>query len=106
MKKNQVYLLVAAAAAVGGYFYFTKKKKDADDAAAAAKIAAAASSDIPKKSFVGYSVKRDSQYAIVALTRLGAVLANQELLLAFIFRKNNWIKRNKLQLKSKENHEK
>ena len=66
-------VVVAAAAAVGGYFYFTKKKKDADDAAAAAKIAAAASSDIPKKSFVGYSVKRDSQYANMSGLSLGSI---------------------------------
>ena len=47
-------------------------------------------------------LRRHSQYAIVALTRSGAVLANQEILLAFMFRRNNWIKRNKLQLKNKE----
>ena len=38
-------------------------------------------------------LRRHSQYAIVALTRSGAALANQEILLAFMFRKINWIKR-------------
>ena len=47
-------------------------------------------------------LRRHSQYAIVALTRSGAVLANQEILLAFTYRKNNWIKRNILQVKNKE----
>ena len=42
------------------------------------------------------------QYTIIALTCLGVVLANQEILLAFIFRKTNWIKHIKLQLKNKE----
>ena len=37
-------------------------------------------------------LRRHSQYAIVALTHSGAVLANQEILLAFMFRSNNWIK--------------
>ena len=36
--------------------------------------------------------RRHSQYTIVALTRSCAVLINQELLLAFMVRKNNWIK--------------
>ena len=43
---------------------------------------------------------------IVALTRSGAVLANQEILLAYMFRKNGWIKRAKLQVKNKEETQK
>ena len=46
------------------------------------------------------------QCVIVALIRSGAVLANQELLLAFVFRKNNWIKRNLLQINNKEEQQK
>ena len=46
--------------------------------------------------------RRHSQYTIVALTRSCAVLINQELLLAFMVRKNNWIKKQKLDLKNKQ----
>ena len=46
--------------------------------------------------------RRHSQYAIVALPQSGAVLANQEILLAYMFRKNGWIKRAILQVKNKE----
>jgi len=49
-----------------------------------------------------YLLRRHSQYAIVALTRAGAVLANQELLLAFIARRNNWIRKQALVIKNKE----
>ena len=49
-----------------------------------------------------YLLRRHSQYAIVALTRSGAVLANQELLLAFIARRNNWIRKQALTMKNKE----
>ena len=51
-------------------------------------------------------LRRHSQYTVVALTRAAAVLANQEVLLAFMYRKNNWIKRSKLQIKNKEETEK
>ena len=47
-------------------------------------------------------LRRHSQYAIVAFTRSGEVFANQEILLAFLYRKNNWVKRLKLQVKNKE----
>ena len=53
-----------------------------------------------------YLLRRYSQYAIVALTRSGALLANQEFLLAFIARKNNWIRRQNLQNKNKEDEQK
>ena len=46
--------------------------------------------------------RRYSQYTIVALTRAGAILVNQQLLQAFMARKNNWIRRAKLDLKHKE----
>ena len=46
-----------------------------------------------------YLLRRHSQYAIVALTRSGALLANQELLLAFIARRNNWIRKQNLSVK-------
>ena len=49
-----------------------------------------------------YLLRRHSQYAIVALTRAGAVLANQELLLAFIARRNNYIRKQALSVKNKE----
>ena len=49
-----------------------------------------------------YSLRRHSQYAIVALTRSGTALANQELLLAFIARRNNWIRKQALAVKNKE----
>ena len=49
-----------------------------------------------------YLLRRHSQYAIVALTRSGALLANQELLLAFIARRNNWISKQALTVKNKE----
>ena len=58
--------------------------------------------DIYDKFIAPKLLRRHSQYAIVALTRSGAVLANQEILLAFMYRKNNWIKRIKLQVKNKE----
>ena len=51
-------------------------------------------------------LRRYLQNAIVALTRYGALLANQELLLAFIARKNNWIRRQNLQNKNKEDKQK
>ena len=35
--------------------------------------------------------RRYSQYTIVALTRAGAVLVNQQLLQAFMARKTNWV---------------
>ena len=38
--------------------------------------------------------RRSSQYALVALVRSAVVLANQECLLAFMVRRNNW--RNKV----------
>ena len=41
---------------------------------------------------------RHSQYTIVALTRSCAALVNQELLLGFTARKNNWIKHQRLDL--------
>ena len=47
-------------------------------------------------------LRRHSQYAIVALTTSGALLANQELLLAFIASKNNWIRKQNLSVKNKE----
>ena len=50
--------------------------------------------------------RRHLQYTIVALTRSCAVLVNQELLLAFTARKNNWIKRQRLDLKNKQEMEK
>ena len=43
---------------------------------------------------------------IYALTRSYAVLVNQELLLAFTARKNNWIKHQRLDLKNKQEMEK
>ena len=46
--------------------------------------------------------RRHSQYTIVALTRSCAVLVNQELLQAFMVRKNNWLKKQKLDLKNKQ----
>ena len=49
-----------------------------------------------------YLKRRHSQYTIVALTRSWAVLINQELILAFMVRKNNWIKKQKLDLKNKK----
>ena len=49
-----------------------------------------------------YLKRRHSQYTIVALTRSCAVLINQELLLAFMVRKNNWIKKQKLDEKNKQ----
>ena len=53
-----------------------------------------------------YLLRKYSQYAIVAITRSGALLANQELLVAFIARKNNWIRRQNLQNKNKEDEQK
>ena len=50
--------------------------------------------------------RRYSQYTIVALTRAGAILVNQQLLQAFLARKNNWIRRIKLDLKHKEEQQK
>ena len=50
--------------------------------------------------------RRHSQYTIVTLTRSCAVLVNQELLLAFTARKNNWMKRRRLDLKNKQEMEK
>ena len=50
-------------------------------------------------------LRRHLQYTIVALTRLGAVLAYQEILLAFMFGKTNCIKCIKLQTKDKEETE-
>ena len=46
--------------------------------------------------------RRHSQYVIVALSRSGALLANKEILLAFISRKNNWIHRKNLAIENKE----
>ena len=51
-------------------------------------------------------LRRHSQYMHVVLTCSGAVFANQEILLAFIFRKTNRIKPIKLQLKNKEETQK
>ena len=50
--------------------------------------------------------RRYSQYTIVALTRAGAILVNQQLLQAFMARKNNWVRRIKLDLKHKEEQQK
>ena len=50
--------------------------------------------------------RRHLQYTIVVLTRSCAVLVNQELLLAFMARKNNWIKHQRLNLKNKQEMEK
>ena len=50
--------------------------------------------------------RRYSQYTIVALTRAGAILVNQQLLQAFIAKKNNWIRRIKLDAKNKEEQQK
>ena len=49
-----------------------------------------------------YLQRRHSQYTIVTLTRSCAVLINQELLQAFMVRKNNWIKKQKLDEKNKQ----
>ena len=50
--------------------------------------------------------RRYSQYTIVALTRAGAILVNQQLLQAFVAKKNNWIRRIKLDAKNKEEQQK
>ena len=39
--------------------------------------------------------RRYSQYALVALVRAGMVLANQEILMAFVVRRNNWRRKQK-----------
>ena len=39
--------------------------------------------------------RRYLQYALVALVRAGMVLANQEILMAFIVRRNNWLTKQK-----------
>ena len=49
-----------------------------------------------------YLLRRHSQYAIIALTRSDAVLANQELLLAFIARRNNRIRKQNLIMNNKD----
>jgi len=49
-----------------------------------------------------YLKRRHSQYTIVALTRSCAVLINQELILSFMVRKKNWVKKQKLDLKNKQ----
>ena len=53
-----------------------------------------------------YLLQRHSQYAIVPLTRSGVLLANQELLLAFIARRNNWIGKQNLAVKTKKTNSK
>ena len=50
--------------------------------------------------------RRYSQYTIVAITRAGAILVNQQLLQAFMARKTNWVRRQKLDLKHKEERQK
>ena len=50
--------------------------------------------------------RRYSQYTIVALTRACAVLVNQQLLQAFMARKNNWVRRQKMDLKHKQEQQK
>ena len=57
------------------------------------------------KFIVPYLNRRHSQYTIVALTRSCAVFINQELLLAFMVRKNNWIKKQKLDAKNKQDQQ-
>ena len=46
--------------------------------------------------------RRYSQFALVALVRSGMVLANQEFLLDFIARRNNWRRKVALSVKKKE----
>ena len=46
------------------------------------------------------------QYTIVALTRACAVLVNQQLLQAFMARKNNWVRQQTLDLKHKQEQQK
>ena len=50
--------------------------------------------------------RRYSQYTIVALTRACAVLVNQQLLQAFMARKNNRVRRQKLDVKHKQEQQK
>ena len=50
--------------------------------------------------------RRYSQYTIVALTRACAIMVNQQLLQAFMARKNNQVRRIKLDLKNKEEQQK
>jgi len=50
--------------------------------------------------------RRYSQFAIVALVRSAMVLANQEFLLAFIVRRNNWRRKINSTIKNKEELEK
>ena len=58
------------------------------------------------KSIASQLLQRYSQYTIVALIRSEALLANQEFLFAFIAGKNNWIRRQNLQNKNKEDEQK
>ena len=59
-----------------------------------------------KNSSVQILTERYPQYSIVALTRACAVLVNQQLLQAFMARKTNWVRRQKLDLKHKEEQQK
>ena len=58
------------------------------------------------KFIIQFPKRRYSQYALVALVRSGMVLANQEFLLAFIVRRNNWRKKTSLTEKTKKNKKK
>ena len=50
--------------------------------------------------------RRYLQYALVALVRAGMVLANQEILMAFIVRRNNWLRNKKAMKAEKQSNKK
>ena len=57
---------------------------------------------ISDKFITKFVKRRYSQFALVALVRSGMVLANQEFLLDFIARRNNWRRKVILSVKNKE----
>ena len=50
--------------------------------------------------------RRYSQYALVALVRAGIVLANREVLMAFVVRRNNWLRKQKYNENKKADQQK